>query len=251
MKKVYIFGDSISEGIGSKKYSYCSIMQKKLEQYEIINCAKTGTTLKYMEEVLKEYSFEEEDIVFIYYGSVDSIIRPNVYNRDKTGLLKIIPKRYFDNGMLDPRAFYSRKWSRKICEKIESFCRYKIKLLLMKKYGTYQRLELSDFKVIYTKILKKILLETKNVYLVTLGYIDEKFFPGSQNQFEIYNEVIRYLAKENNCHIVELSKEVKKYSVELIYSKDHFHPHYAGYQIIGKYFSNCILANKKGVTDKK
>lgn len=245
MKKIYVFGDSISEGIGSKKYSFCSSMQEQLNQYQVINCAKTGTTLRYMNEILDDYNFEKEDIVLIYYGSVDSIMRPDVYDRKKTGLLKIIPKRYFDNGMLDPRAFYSRKLSRYLMEKIESFYRYKAKIFLMKKYGTYQRMKLTDFTTLYNEILQRILPKTKNVFLVTLGYIDDKYFPGSQVQFKMYSDIIRKLAEENTCFTVELSDEIRKYDVEKIYSKDHFHPHYDGYQIIGRFFSDCISSNVK------
>lgn len=240
MKKLYVFGDSISEGIGSKKYSFCLTLQEHLKQYQVINCAKTGTTLRYMDEIIDEYAFDKDDIVLIYYGSVDSIKRPNVYNIKKTGLLKIIPKRYFDNGMLDPRAFYSRKPLRNFLEKLESFVRYKTKIFLMKKYGTYQRLELQDFILLYNEIIKKILSKTNNVFLVTLGYIDEKYFPGSQDQFENYNDEIRKLAEKNVCSIIDLSNEIQKYSVEKIYSKDHFHPHYDGYKIIGDFFTDCI-----------
>ena len=49
--KIAIFGDSISEGIGSRKYNYAKELEKIMKSdnnIEIYNYSYTGTTINYI-----------------------------------------------------------------------------------------------------------------------------------------------------------------------------------------------------------
>lgn len=56
MKKVLLLGDSITEGIGSKKINYEDILKKRFRKYRIINYSLTGTTINYINSLLNNMS---------------------------------------------------------------------------------------------------------------------------------------------------------------------------------------------------
>ena len=88
--KVVVLGDSISEGIGSKKMNYISSCERILgKQYVFTNMAKTGSTINYPCEHLSEIINENPDICVIMYGSVDAQIRANRFK-----IKHLLPKHY-------------------------------------------------------------------------------------------------------------------------------------------------------------
>ena len=52
-EKVILLGDSITQGLGSKKINFTEELQKRLgESFQVENMALTGTTIHYVEEIL-------------------------------------------------------------------------------------------------------------------------------------------------------------------------------------------------------
>ena len=109
--KIAILGDSISEGLGSKKINYVrplfEYLEEKLptEQIEIGNYSKTGKTIHYALDIIDDVNSFNPDVVIIMCGIVDAMIRPNPSH--KPNFYWLVPKRYRGNGMLHPRPFYS------------------------------------------------------------------------------------------------------------------------------------------------
>ena len=77
--KIAVVGDSITQGIGSKKINYVEIMKTDLgRNFSIKNYGLTGTTIKYAYEIIEEINEYNPDIVVLSYGNVDAQIRPNI-----------------------------------------------------------------------------------------------------------------------------------------------------------------------------
>lgn len=239
MRKIAILGDSISQGLGSKKLNYVDDLIKKLNCcYEIKNFAHTGTTIRYALEIVNNVLNFKPDIVFIFYGNVDAILRPN--ENSKPNFYKLLPNRYKQNGMLDPRPFYSKKILKRIYEKSESTFRYNIKKLLMKVQGVYSWTSIDEFESLYNLFIKKLRSNDIEMILISTVTIDDFYFPGSTIQFEKYNKIIEKIALENQLKFINLYEILKKYNQDQVYGPDHFHPNEKGYEIIADVFSKAI-----------
>ena len=75
--KIILLGDSITQGLGSKKVNFTRELARLMGSgTEIINFALTGTTINYGLELLPQIESEQSDVVVILYGNVDAQIRP-------------------------------------------------------------------------------------------------------------------------------------------------------------------------------
>ena len=132
--KIAILGDSISEGLGSKKYNYISAMQETLAQRGIVsevrNFARTGTTIEYALGIEADVKTFSPDYILVFYGNVEAIIRPDL--RKKTFVTKILPRRYRKIFMLDPRPFYSKTKWKSIIQHMDSNFRFFLKALVLR-----------------------------------------------------------------------------------------------------------------------
>lgn len=236
--KCIIMGDSISEGIGSKKTNY----ENPLLQYcpklsKINNLAKTGTTIDYAKTIIQDVVNSQPDIVIIMYGSVDAQIRPNL-KRNKFGICSLIPKRYKIGGMLDPRAFYSKKWYRLPLDRIDNVVRFILKRIVLMTQGKIQLINSFDFEQCYEYIVSHLTEKDIKVIAVSTMYIDDSYFLDSSFQYNKYNSIIEKIATKYGCTYVDLfnlTKEMTtRYGWNKLYSHDHFHPNSFGYDLIAQ-----------------
>ncbi len=239
MMKCVVLGDSISEGIGSKKLNYVTELSVKLgNKYTFVNLGKTGSTIRYPISVLDAILEECADVVIIMYGSVDAQIRPNL-DRNRFGLSKLVPARYKIGGMLSPRAFYSEKWYRFLPDKLDNLFRYILKEFVLLTQGSVQWVHLDEFKEKYEELVKTFIRTgVKKIVIVSTAYLDDKYFLNSTKEYIQYNAVLRDIANKYNAAYIDLFN-LQKNVVEAsgwntIYSKDHFHPNFEGYKKISE-----------------
>ena len=192
--KIAIYGDSISEGIGKRKVNYSEFIKEGLSQkYQNIiidNFAHTGTTIKYLDEVLGS-NITEYDVIIIGYGNVDGMLRPDIMHRPN--YYRFLPSRYKQNGMLNPRPYYSSKYWRKIIQHLDSIVRTKLNKILLSCQGSTTWVSVEEFERIYKNNITKIKCsgEKKKIVLLSTVRVGEKYFPGTNLSYEKYNEVIR------------------------------------------------------------
>lgn len=78
---VYLLGDSITQGLGSKKINFTAELARLLgKDYEIVNLAYTGTTIDYALKLLDEGEISPRSgraMCVVLYGNVDAQIRPS------------------------------------------------------------------------------------------------------------------------------------------------------------------------------
>lgn len=240
MRRCIILGDSISEGIGSKKLNYLEDLSDFTNgQYEFINFAKTGTTIEYAEKRLDEILHLKPDIAIIMYGSVDAQIRANI-DGTRFGINKFIPKRYKIGGMLEPRAFNSKKPIRKLLNALDNGVRFVLKKTVLFTQGTVQWVDIDTFDARYRKVIESLNSNNIKLLLVSTIYLDDNYFLNSSMEYEKFNEKIKAISKEYGAIYLDLytrlKKSVQDYGWDEYYSHDHFHPNREGY----RFYAECL-----------
>lgn len=238
-KKIVILGDSISEGIGKKKINYEMFLREQNNNYSYINLARTGTTIKYANEIYDKIKEVKPTYVIIFYGNVDAQIRANI-SGGTTKIINYIPRRYKHIGMLDPRPFYSRKWYKFILNKIDNKFRKIYKKLVIRFEGTAQWLKINEFEKEYINLINKLKSDNIIPIIVSTIYLDDKYFLNSNIEYKKYNKILYEFAKKNNYTYIDIFNnlriQVENYGFKKFYSYDHFHPNIEGY----KFISNII-----------
>lgn len=240
--KIAILGDSISEGIGNKKINYLEPLNNLLrftgEEISIKNFAKTGTTIDYALNIIEEVISFNPEVVIIMYGSVDAQIRPNI-EKNRFYLRTITPSKYKNiGGMLEPRALYSKKLVKRIPQKLDNCYRKVWKKIMVLTQGTFQKVELDNFKQKYKCLLDKLSKYNCKVICLSTIYIDDEYFLESSKEYHKYNLCIEELSKEYKFKYIDIfSKFQNLVSTNgwlYAYNHDHFHPNILGLEIIAQ-----------------
>lgn len=244
---VYLVGDSITQGLGSKRVNFTKELQDILgASYEVINLAYTGTTISYANELIAKGAIVEnndnaEAVCVILYGNVDAQIRPNSKGR----VYPWIPKRFRGGGMLMPRPFYSRNLCRRFGQVIDNLLRKLFAQLIIMVDGTEQWVSLDSFAEQYNHLISTLI--DMNIFPIACScvYIDDRLFAGSQQQYELFSEQIHSLAHEHRVPFIDFFSqfraEVNEHGWDSVYNKDHFHPNGKGYHLMAGHIAQTIM----------
>lgn len=239
--KIAIYGDSISEGIGKRKYNYVEPLFQLISNNEkdiiIDNKAVTGTTVKYMAEKIDT---EKYDWVIIGYGNVDAMLRPDLSHNPN--LYSFLPNRYKQNGMLNPRPYFSNKWYKRMFQHFDSIFRWNINRLLLKIQGSTTWVSYADFEATYKGCIEKLNQNGSQLILLSTVKVKEKYFPGTNEMYKQFNDILKKFAQNyTNCHYVDLFNKLDRQ--EYFYA-DGFHPNEKGYSLIAQYIYEQIIFEK-------
>ncbi len=232
--KIAICGDSISEGIGSLKINYQPLLQEKFKNVEIKNFAHTGSMINHMDQIELNIRKFDPDILILFYGNVDAMTRP----KSKSVFYRFLPNRYRKNGMLSPRALFTRRFFVRGFQKIESLFRICLNKLLIKICGYEVWMTVDKFEEKYTEVLKKY--SGKNIILISTVPVYEKWFPHTNEQYVIYNKIIKELSEKNGCEFINAYDILSKYEWDNVFLADRFHLSQGGYEVIAEEISKAI-----------
>lgn len=248
---VYLLGDSITQGLGSRKVNFTDELQRLLgDSFEIVNLAYTGTCINYPLNLLNENEIEPSTTHFrtyciILYGNVDAQIRPN----RKGKIFPHIPQRYRGGGMLMPRPFYSHSSVKKLGQHFDNVFRWMLSTIIKVIDGTEQWTDIDSFRIQYSELVNRLLVLGITPIICSCVYIDEKLFPGSQEQYELFNEQMTNLAAKHNLAYIDLydffQRSVATQGWNVFYNYDHFHPNGRGYEIMAKLIFDEIEKSQK------
>ncbi len=238
--KIAVFGDSISEGIGSRRLNYCKPLEERLAkagiQASITNYAFSGTTVQYMEKLQAEYEKEKYDFAIIAYGSVDAMLRPNT--QSKLNLYAHIPERYRKTGMLNPRPYFSRRWYKSIIQHMDSWIRWNMNAILLNIQGSMTWVSPDDFLFLYQKAVHSLQKYSEHVILLSTVRVSDKYFPGTNKMYRKYNGLIEEISEKNEkCSYIDLYRHLDSDS---LFYKDIFHPNEVGYRVIANLVAEVI-----------
>ncbi|MFQ9750496.1 MAG: SGNH/GDSL hydrolase family protein [Collinsella aerofaciens] len=233
---VYLLGDSITQGLGSKKVNFTGELSRLLgESYVVVNLAYTGTMVDYALQLLEDDKVRfarEGDVCVLLYGNVDAQIRPSHTGR----VFPRIPKRFQGGGMLMPRPFYSRSLAKRMGQHVDNLCRKVLSGIIKLVDGTEQWMPLESFSLQYEELLDRLLDLGFKVIPCSCVYINEKMFPGTPEQYELYNQRINSLASERSLQLIDFygmfKSQVEASGWDSCYNKDHFHPNGEGYRLM-------------------
>lgn len=249
--KIAIYGDSISEGIGRKKVNYSEFIKDGLlENYQNIiidNFAHTGTTIKYLDELLCTNS-DVYDVVIIGYGNVDAMLRPDI--KHKPNYYSLLPSRYKQNGMLNPRPYYSSRCGKKFIQHIDSIVRTNLNKMLLLCQGADTWVSVEEFEKIYRKCVTKIRHWEggRRIILLSTVRVGDKYFPGTNRSYEKFNSVIKKIAEQESCIYINLYDELND---PCLFYEDLFHPNIMGYkEIAEKICKHLLNGGKEEQSDK-
>lgn len=240
--KIVLLGDSITQGLGSKKINFTEELSKLCGNAQIVNMALTGTTILYAAEHTDEYLKQKPDAAVVIYGNVDAQLKPSRSGR----VFKRLPSRFAhsDGSMLLPRPFYSHVWYKNWGQHIENWMRTVLRKLIYVVDGTEQWVSIGQFAEAYYGVCKIFRDNGIKVVCCSTVAIDEKMFPGSDEEYRKYNAEIIRIAEKSECMYVDLYERFKN-AVEhegwkRIYNEDHFHPNGEGYCLMAKWIFEGI-----------
>lgn len=241
---VYLLGDSITQGLGSKKVNFSSELALLLgDGYEIVNLAYTGTTIDYALRLLDDGKIVmegERTLCVVLYGNVDAQIRPS-----RTGkVFPRIPKRFQGGGMLMPRPFYSHSWGKRVGQLVDNGCRKVLSSLIKAVDGTEQWVSLDSFNEQYGHLLDRLGDMGADAVVCSCVYIDGRLFPGTPAEYRAFNEAILANAESRKIPYIDmwslLKSEVELNGWDNAYNKDHFHPNGFGYRLMAERIARAL-----------
>lgn len=241
--KVILLGDSITQGLGSKAVNFVDELEKRLNDGDkVLNWALTGTTIDYVETILGDIEAESPDCAVILYGNVDAQIKPS-----RTGkVFKRLPKRFRgpNGAMIMPRPFYSHTWYKNILQHMENVLRTVFRKLVYAVDGSEQWMPLDRFKDEMGSVCGKMTGSGIRVIICSTVYIDDELFPGSDGEYQKYNDHMRRYASQQGLTYVDLYGALKD-AVEsggwsAYYNHDHFHPNGCGYLIMAEKIAEAV-----------
>lgn len=240
--KIGVFGDSISEGIGSKKNNYCLYLKSLLSNYyetvTIMNYSLTGTTIHYiLDNIEDEWINSYYDVIIIAYGNVDAMLRPDISG--KINLYSYLPKRYQKNGMLNPRPYFSNRWHKSMIQHLDSWGRWHLNRILLCIQGRTTWVSVDEFRKKYGMTIERLRPHTKAFILLSTVRVEERYFPGTNESYQCFNHVIKQLAEqESQTLFINLYHDLvgKEY-----FYHDLFHPSEKGYKEIANTLAEKII----------
>lgn len=125
-------GDSITAGLGVTNESYPVVVGRWLtqrfgdDQVHIVNASGTAHQLKDSLRDIQKIIDMMPDVVIIAHGPTEAVVRP------RSELLKYVPPRWRRPGWLDPRPYYSRRYWKRLVQRIESGSRWRLKVALIR-----------------------------------------------------------------------------------------------------------------------
>lgn len=242
LSKVILLGDSITQGLGSKKINFTEELRMRLgESWEVVNLAETGTMIDYGLKQAESSEFNDASVCVVVYGNVDAQIRPNTHGR----MFKRIPARYQEPGMLMPRPFYSKELGKRFGQLLDNGTRLLLSSMIKLVDGTEQWNPIGEFGSDYAALVDGLSVKGIRTVCCSCVYIDNRLFPKCKEQYIAFNTEIERIAHSRGAEYVDLfnllARSVEEEGWDAVYNKDHFHPNAGGYQIIANEISQSIV----------
>ena len=270
MTRNWVFlGDSLTEGVGSRRISHVSELAKQLRsqrngnsnvhefrlrpidtsvnqqiQFNVAgwmnagqrhdssdlwlwNLACEGQTIDADFAWLPLIAALHPDLVVIFRGSLESIIRPAML-RDGAWPWWV-PASWRGYAAMDPRCYFSTTWWRKAKQAGIDALKQKTRLKLLKaREGT----PIMDADVLVkhlASLLKELRSLTARVLVVGLLPVSEECFPGSAEHFESVNAKLRSVAEAESAEFFDWGSQLgQRGRHEDLFYRDTFHPNAAG-----------------------
>ena len=249
-------GDSLTEGVGSKRISYVTELAKQLHASEfrlrpidtanaqvdfnvaglmqpqssdlwIWNLACEGKTIETDFAWLPLIRTLRPELIVLFRGSLESIIRPAMV-RDLAWPWWV-PRAWRNYSAMDPRCYFSTTWWRKAKQTSVDALKQKARLKLLKLRPGEPLVGLDQFAQYQSELLSQLRSLGARVLVLGLLPVDDTRFPNSPSYFESVNEKLKDIANATGAEFFDWASllPAKGTHAELFY-RDSFHPNEAG-----------------------
>ena len=237
-------GDSLTEGVGWKRISHVAELAKQLRATEIRsrdkhallglvkshvaglriwNLACEGKTIESDFEWLPLISTLQPELVVIFRGSLESIIRPAMVS--DAAWPWWVPRSWRNYSAMDPRCYFSTTWWRKAKQTSVDRLKQSARLKLLQARPGKPLIDLDAFASYQTKLIKQLRSLGTRVLVLGLLPVDPQRFPGSVEHFKVVNSHLQQIAEAEG---VEYFDWASRLNGGALFYRDGFHPNEAG-----------------------
>ena len=270
MVRNWVFlGDSLTEGVGSKRISHVTELVKQLRssgganvhefrlrqidadfnrQIEfnvaglmnvdadqkpsdlwLWNLACEGQTIDSDLGWLPLIASLRPELVVIFRGSLESIIRPAMVADGDWPWW--VPHSWRGYAAMDPRCYFSTTWSRKAKQSSLDALKQRARLKLLSLRPGRPLVDVEEFASHQTELLKRLRSLGTRVLVLGLLPVDDARFPGSREQFKTVNTRLKQIADAEGAEFFDWASSLN--SGDLFY-RDGFHPNAAGAEALAR-----------------
>ena len=151
-----------------------------------------------------------------------------------------IPASWRGYAAMDPRCYFSTTWWRKAKQQTLDTTRQKTRLKLLARGGGKPLMDQDAFVDHLTTLVRRVRELNSRVLLLGLLSVDEECFPGSPAHFETVNAKLRDIAKAEGVEFLDWAAELKGARNSLFY-RDSFHPNLAGANALAEALSTYLF----------
>lgn len=237
-------GDSLTEGVGSKRISHVAELAKQLRASEIRsrdrdalngevesnlvglrfwNLAGEGKTIESDFEWLPFIGELRPELVVIFRGSLESIIRPAMVS--EAGWPWWVPRSWRNYSAMDPRCYFSDTWWRKAKQTSVDALKQSMRLQLLDAQPGKPLIDLDTFASYQTKLIQQLRSFGTRVLVLGLLPVDDKRFPGSADHFRVVNTRLQQIADAEGVEFIDWASQLNDGA---LFYRDGFHPNEAG-----------------------
>ena len=260
-------GDSLTEGVGSSRISYVTELAHQLraagaanvhefrlrpihaaahqqidfnvagwmnpgEEYDgsdlwLWNLACEGQTIESDFAWLPLIGALRPELVVIFRGSLESIIRPAVLREGNWRWW--VPHSWRGYAAMDPRCYFSTTWWRKAKQSSVDALKQKARLKLLEERAGSPLMDADVLITHQVTLLKKLRTLTARVLVLGLLPVSEQCFPGTSEHFNSVNAQLRAVAELEGAEFFDWGRVLAQRGphADLFY-RDGFHPNAAG-----------------------
>ena len=264
MARNWVFlGDSLTEGVGSKRISHVTELVKQMRAAAgtnvhefrlrqigadlsrqidfnvaglmnvdadhnptdlwLWNLACEGQTIDSDFGWLPLIAALRPELVVIFRGSLESIIRPAMV-ADRNWPWWV-PQSWRGYAAMDPRCYFSTTWWRKAKQTSVDALKQRARLKLLKLQPGKPLVDIEQFASYQMELLKRLRALGARILVLGLLPVDETRFPGSSEQFKTVNARLKQIAEAEGVDFVDWASSLNGGN---LFYRDGFHPNAAG-----------------------
>jgi hypothetical protein len=169
--------------------------------------------------------------VFIYRGSLESIIRPAALRDARWPAW--VPASWRGFVAMDPRCYFSTTWYRYAKQAFIDALKQKVRLRLLAERPGLPLMDPDTVLDHYRNLLEELTRLRTSVHVLGLIPPEADQFPGSAAHFSALNERLRSLTSQSGVEFIDWASAVAtKAQTSSWRYRDGFHPHRAGAQLL-------------------
>ncbi len=273
-------GDSLTEGIGSKRISHVAELVSQLRAASDVNVHEFR--LRHIDTFSRDIEFNvagfmnvdaqqnpsdvwlwnlacegqtiesdfawlpliaalRPELVVVFRGSLESIIRPAMF--DDGDWPWWVPSSWRGYAAMDPRCYFSNTWWRKAKQTSLDALKQKARLRLLKVNPGKPLMDLELLAEHQTELIRQLRALGARVLVLGLLPVDHARFPDSPEHFKTVNARLQQIAEAEGAEFLDWASllPTNGQCSELFY-RDSFHPNAAGAGALAKILRERLLA---------